>query len=244
VEVLRANDEARALIRAREAEEARLAKEAEQAQERELLALRLDVLKDRGRAMAVRAGLPVEWQAKVAADLETFVTAERFPMSLSEAEEQALLEARVQARVLAFESARERVEAETERRPVAEVDRNRLRVLVSAGLERARWAMIGWGTADRARAQHELERELREEVEPDSSLEEVYQVVDEFLEEWTSEENEELEGASDEFEEGDAEEDEGNDQEDEDGGEDEFVGVDEDDEDDEEEFDSDEEGDD
>jgi len=136
---------------------------------------RLDKLRAYGRYQAILA--PPEWQAKVARDLETSVTRDAYPVALSE----YLAESQVRARVEAvLKPWRDGVAAG---RKIAE-DKKARDWLLFVGKSYARSKMSGWDSRDMARAERQIDRELKEEVEADWSGDDVREFVDDILEEW------------------------------------------------------------
>src|SRR5207245_1919497 len=80
-EVLKAEEEAKSLADARAAQAARAARDAEQARKREEQERterdynrKLEGFRDYGRSLSLQAGLPADWRARVAAELEGYVT--------------------------------------------------------------------------------------------------------------------------------------------------------------------------
>lgn len=176
-EILRAQRVAEAWRRSA-AEEARQAahRDAAERLQREL-EQRLRELKTYGRTLA--AGLPTEWQARVVADLERFVTPHQFPASLTNQEARVFVEARVErARARYWDSVRRQGEEDRRQRQAAD--------LVSSGMTWARIQTIGWEGEDAGGARRAVKRELEAQVRWDWTDGEVRALVRDVLDDWSA----------------------------------------------------------
>lgn len=207
-EILKARRDARALIEARAAELSQAASEAAGVRRREEHARRLEAMKEHGRLLALSAGLPAEWRARVTAQLERQVTAEAFPPSLPEAEAREYVRAHVETIINQHREQQERAAAIERRQSELILERATVQRLVEAGKTRASLSTLWWDIEDRERARREVARALQEQVEPDWDDEDVNDLVDDVLAEWRDEvgdEGEEDEGEEDEGADGEEE---------------------------------------
>ena len=178
--LIRAEHEARA-TREREAEDRQRQQEQRaleaqagaraEAQERR----RLDALRSYGGSLATIA--PADYQAKVARDLLLAVNDEEYPSGISDYLAREQIRARVDEILNPWRDAQERVRAEADSRRKSEA-------LVSAGTWYASTETRDWDRREADRARREVERTLRQEVEPNWTSEDVDDLVDEVLDEW------------------------------------------------------------
>jgi hypothetical protein len=132
-------------------------------------------------------------RSAVIEELDSYVTARRFPTSTNTWEARQAVEAKVEAILEPFNEAAARRAAEKAeeeaRNATEERDEQRLRSLIERGRSRAFLATTRWESEDREEARADVEDALEEEVESDWSERDVDDLVDEMLEE--SEEEEE-----------------------------------------------------
>src|SRR6266581_6195838 len=134
-------------------------------------------------------GIPDSWHARVAAALESYVTLKTFPAWVSDVDAYRIVRGKVEevlqpyhdevARKKAEEALREE-EAATKRRQQEEEAREDRRVqeLIDDGMRHARSeTLFDWDPDDRARALRDVERMLKDEVEPDWTEQDVKDAV-------------------------------------------------------------------
>jgi hypothetical protein len=196
VKFLNARREAAAVRRAMDEEARELERRTEAERKQHETERRLEKLRADGRSLA--RNLPAEWQAKVAADLQSFVTAEQFPNSLTAQEEWTFLQARVLGvRDLYWEAERQKQESqrekETEERKREEKERRRAQVtrLITDGEAIARSRTIWWERDDREAARQAIRDELEAEVEWDWTTDQIRGLVADFLDRWDEDEEDE-----------------------------------------------------
>lgn len=175
LEVLRARREAELLLMARRQEEAAAAQALHAEQVRAQAQLRLENLKAHGRSLATET--PADWRAYVVRDLETFVTLDQFPATLTDWEAQGFIEARVQRLLQPWrdEIARQQ---EIERR------RGCVRHLLDVGTSHARTETLSWSTEDAKAAREEVQSVLARSVTWKGTEAGVRDLVDDILDEW------------------------------------------------------------
>jgi excisionase family DNA binding protein len=203
-EVIKAHEEARSLAGVRAAQIARAARKAEEARirqeqdrkreererRREQHDRKLEALKEYGRSLGILAGLPAEWRARVTAEVERYVTPDRFPMTLTDHEGHEYIRARVDA-VSARYRAKQTEELEKVRRQrEMEGERSKVRELIEWGKTRASWGTLLWDNRDAERAHRDVARELAEQVRPGWTRADVQNVVDEVLADWVEDDGE------------------------------------------------------
>ncbi len=148
--------------------------------------LRLQTIKGYGRA-AMPWNLPAEWQGRVIADLERFVTPIQFPADLSYAKAAEIVRARVAEVLRAYLEAKEK--AARQKKAKEEADRRRAQ-LIAHGTEYARREASDWGWSARNEARDEVKKVLEREVEHDWTEREVENAADQVLDEWDDDEDE------------------------------------------------------
>jgi hypothetical protein len=172
VRILKAQREADSLRRAMD-EEAQQAERRAKEDERDKKAVkRLTDLKLYGRSLA--ADLPAGWQAKVVADLETFVTKEQFPASLNFLDAHTYVRARVQ-------SVRDHYRDNENQRAEQERKRQQRDRLISGGDTHAMIRTLRWDREDAEAARRAVARELQAEVRSDWSVQDVKNLVEDVL---------------------------------------------------------------
>lgn len=153
-------------------------------------AYRLEDIKRQGRA-AIPWGTPAEWQGKVIAELERFVTPIQFPASLWANKATEIVRARVAEVLRPYREAQEKAarerkaaeeKAEQDARLKAESDRRRS-ALIRHGNSYAFRETLSWGSAG-YEARAEVERVLARDVVHDLTELEVESLVDDVLDEW------------------------------------------------------------
>lgn len=147
---------------------------------------RLQTVKGYGRA-AIPWNTPPEWQGRVIADLERYVTATQFPADLSYVKAAEIVRARVAEVLRPHHEAQEK--AALEKRNREEADRRRA-LLVAHGNNYAWRETLGWDWSATSDARHEVKKVLEREVEHDWTEREVENAVDEVLEEWDDDDEE------------------------------------------------------
>lgn len=149
--------------------------------------LRLQRVKGYGRA-AMPYGLPAEWQGRVIAELERYVTAIQFPADLSDTKAAEIVRARVTEVLRPYHDAVEKGAREKQGRD--EADRRRT-ALIAHGNEYARRETSDWDWSASHEARDEVKQVLEREVEHDWTEREVEDEVDEVLDEWDDDEDDE-----------------------------------------------------
>lgn len=151
---------------------------------------RLQTIKGYGR-LAIPWNTPPEWQGRVIADLERYVTATQFPADLSFVQAAEIVRAHV-AEVLRPHHEAEAIAAR-QKKNREEADRRRA-LLIAKGNNYAWRETIGWDWSSTSDARDEVKKVLEREVEHDWTEREVENAVDEVLEEWDDEDEESDEG--------------------------------------------------
>lgn len=130
-------------------------------------------------------------RSSVIEELDSYVTARRFPPSTDTWDARRAIEPRVEALLEPYKEAAARKaaeRAEDEARAAAEEqDEQRLQLLIEHGKSRAFLATTRWESEDRDEARAEVEEALEDEVESDWSEQDVEDLVDEILDEWEEE---------------------------------------------------------
>jgi len=168
----RAANDAERTATAREAERERLAA-FKATQEK-----RLNQLREYGKAYAVWA--PAEYQAKVVRDLLSSVNLEEYPADLSDYLARVQVNVRVEKVLKPWrdEEARSRAKIESQRK---------LDSLILVGRWHAQVETRNWDRRAADRANREIERTLRDEVDADWTDDDVRDLVDDVLDEWCEE---------------------------------------------------------
>jgi DNA-binding transcriptional MerR regulator len=161
------------------------ASEAQQAKvrEREDEEQRLQSLRQHGDMLAALARAPISLRAEVTRDLASYVTPARFPRSAS-AQAYQYVSARVDDLLSPWreEQTREAEDAAAERESTRE--RQQRKELIQWGLSHADRETQLWDERDRHGVAREVKEALRDEIDSDSSRDEVIALVDEILREW------------------------------------------------------------
>lgn len=150
--------------------------------------LRLQRIKGYGRG-AMPYGLPAEWQGRVIADLERYVTPIQFPADLSESKAAEIVRARVAEILRPYYDATEKT---TRQKQAKEEADRRMATLIAHGNEYARRETSDWDWSASTEARDEVKKVLEREVEHDWTEREVEDEVDEVLDEWGDDEDDEL----------------------------------------------------
>lgn len=138
-------------------------------------AKRLETLRQTGRILAAVA--PPEYQARVARDLIKSVNSESYPPSMPYYVAYAQVDARVNELLKPWREAQEREREKTE-------EQNQLDQLIRSGKSYAWSETRSWDPKPAERANREVERALRQEVEADWTRDDVTDLVDDVLAEW------------------------------------------------------------
>ena len=142
--------------------------------------LRLQTIKGHGRS-AMPWNLPAEWQGRVIADLERYVTPIQFPADLSYAKAAEIVRAKVTEVLRPYKEAEER--AERDKKAEEEADRCRT-ALIAHGNDYAWRETSDWDWSASNEARDEVKKVLEREVEHDWTEMEVENAVDQVLDEW------------------------------------------------------------
>jgi excisionase family DNA binding protein len=144
-------------------------------------------------------GVPDRWRPKVATALEGYVTLENFPSWVSDQQAYAFVRGKVEEVLQPYRDEVARGQQETQ-------DQRRLQALIDYGKRYASGkAPFDWESEDRDRALRDVERMLKDSVEPDWTEQRVKDAVDDQLDEREEEpdeeddENDENEEETDEF---------------------------------------------
>ena len=149
--------------------------------------LRLQRINGYGRA-AMPYGLPAEWQGRVIAELERYITPIQFPADLSDTKAAEIVRAHVEEVLRPYHDAVEK--AKREKHAKDEADRRRA-ALIAHGNEYARRETLDWDWSATSEARDEVKKVLDREVEHDWTEREVEDEVDEVLDEWDDDEDDE-----------------------------------------------------
>jgi excisionase family DNA binding protein len=158
---------------------------------------RLQAIKDQGRA-AVPWGVPAEWEGRVIAELERYVTAIQFPTYLSPTKAADIVRARVAEVLRPYHKAKEKAardqkaaeeKARQDKRAKETADRRRTALIVH-GTEYARRETLSWDWTPGNEARMETGRVLDREVQHDFTEMEVEALVDEVLDQWDDDDDE------------------------------------------------------
>ncbi len=149
--------------------------------------LRLQRIKGYGRA-AMPYGLPAEWQGRVIAELERYVTPIQFPADLSDTKAAEIVRARVAGVLRPYHEAEEKA---AQHKKAKEEDYRRRTALIAHGGEYARRETSDWDWAAGHQARDEVKKVLEREVEHDWTEREVEDEVDEVLDEWDDDDDDE-----------------------------------------------------
>jgi excisionase family DNA binding protein len=138
-------------------------------------AKRLEALRQTGRTLASLA--PTECQARVARDLVKSVNSDAYPPSMPYYVAYAQVDARVNEVLKPWRDAKERERAKLE-------EQERVTALIRSGKFHAWTETRSWDRKPAERANREVERALRDDVEADWTQDEVNDLVDDVLDEW------------------------------------------------------------
>jgi excisionase family DNA binding protein len=140
----------------------------------------LQTIKGYGRA-AMPWNLPAEWQGRVIAELEQYITPIQFPADLSYAKAAEIVRARVTEVLRPWREAEEK--AARQKKASEEADRRRA-ALIAHGTEYARRETSDWDWSPSNEARDEVKKVLERVVAHDWTEREVEGEVDEILDEW------------------------------------------------------------
>ena len=167
-----------------------LLKELEQATEERAERSRITNLRSYGQSF-IPYDATASSRSAVIEELDSYVTARRFPPSTDTWEARRAVEARVEAILEPFKEAAARRAAEKAeeeaRRAAEEQHERRVQSLIEHGKSRAFFATTRWESEDREEARADVEHALEDEVESDWSDQDVEELVDDLLEEWEEE---------------------------------------------------------
>ncbi|MBK6424146.1 MAG: excisionase family DNA-binding protein [Gemmatimonadetes bacterium] len=149
--------------------------------------LRLQRIKGYGRA-AMPYGLPVEWQGRVIAELERYVTPIQFPADLPDAKAAEIVRGRVAGVLRPYHDAKEKDARQEKAKEEAD---SRRAALIAHGGEYARRETSDWDWSAIHEARDEVKKVLDREVAHDWTEHEVEDEVDEILDGWDDEEDDE-----------------------------------------------------
>ena len=149
--------------------------------------LRLQTIKSYGRS-AVPWGVPSEWEGKVIAELERFVTPIQFPPDLSFSKAVDIVGARVEEVLRPHREAVEK--AKRDKKAKEEADRRRA-ALIAHGVEYANRETSDWDWSPMTEARGEVSKVLNRDVEDDWTEHEVENAVAHVLDDWDDDEDDE-----------------------------------------------------
>ncbi|MGH7592328.1 MAG: hypothetical protein ACRELE_00510, partial [Gemmatimonadales bacterium] len=144
---------------------------------------RLEGLRQYGDTLAVVAGAPTEYRAKVTRDLSSYVTSAQFPRS-AWAQAYQFIQARVDKVLHPWRDGQERIaQQEADEREEA-TGRQRRKELIQWGLSYANRETQVWDERDRSDLAREVKDALVDEIGPDSTRDDAIALVDDILREW------------------------------------------------------------
>jgi excisionase family DNA binding protein len=147
-------------------------------------------------------GIPDSWHARVAAALESSVTLKTFPAWVSDVDAYRIVRGKVEEVLQPYhddvaskkaEETRREEEAATKRRQQEEEaqDERHVQELIDDGMRYARSeTLFDWDSDDRARALRDVERIVKDEVEPDWTEQDVKDAVNDELDKWADDDAE------------------------------------------------------
>ncbi len=128
-------------------------------------------------------GVPDSEKGKVVQVLERYVTPANLPTWVSDPDARALVKAKVEETLKPYHAA-------VARRDQDARDEQHVQTLIQVGSNHARWETMNWDSGDRDAARREVERHLKEVVEPDWSDGDVKDEVNAVLDEWEEDDSE------------------------------------------------------
>ena len=149
--------------------------------------LRLQTIKNSGRS-TIPWGVPAEWEGRVVADLERFVTPIQFPADLAFSTAVDIVRARVEEVLRPHREAVEK--AKRDKKAKEEADRRRA-ALIAYGVEYANRETSDWDWSPMTEARGEVNKVLNRDVEDDWTEHEVENAVDHVLDDWDDDEDDE-----------------------------------------------------
>jgi len=149
--------------------------------------LRLQTIKGYGKA-AIPRNAPPEWEGRVIAELERFVTTTQFPADLSYLKASEIVQARVGEVLRPWREAEDK--AARQKKAKEEADRRRI-ALIAHGKNYAWRETTDWDWSASNEARDEVKKVLEREVDHDWTEREVEGAVDEVLDEWDDDDDEE-----------------------------------------------------
>lgn len=158
---------------------------------------RLQDIKRQGRN-AMPWGIPTEWEGRVIAELERFVTPIQFPAYLTPAKASDLVTSRVEEVLRPYHEAVQKAERDrkaAEQKALQEFKnreelKRRLSTLVACGIDYARRETSDWDYSAGYDARAEVVRILGRDVKHDMTQLEVESLVDDVLDQWDDDDDE------------------------------------------------------
>ncbi|HQR79255.1 MAG TPA: helix-turn-helix domain-containing protein [Actinomycetota bacterium] len=142
--------------------------------------LHLQNIKAMGRG-ATPWNTPAEWQGKVVADLERFVTLNQFPLDLPLFTAREIVVGRVEAVLRPWREAEDKAKRVKEAEKASERQRN---ALITRGNDYARRETSAWDVSAKLEAWEEVREVLGRDVKSNWTETEVEDCVDEVLDQW------------------------------------------------------------
>jgi excisionase family DNA binding protein len=139
-------------------------------------AKRLETLRQTGRILAAIA--PLDYQARVSRDLVKSVNGDAYPPTMPYYVAYSQVDARVKELLKPWRDAQERERTKIEKQ-------NQLDQLIRSGKSYAWSETRSWDPKPAERANREVERALREEIEAEWTSDDVIDLVDDVLSEWS-----------------------------------------------------------
>jgi len=136
-----------------------------------------------GGILAAPWGLPEEWRGKLQADLERYVTLERFPMGGSATSASTAIRHHVEAVLTPYHDAKKKEEEQKRaREAAARAAEERRCALISYGRQLLENELASWASDDpKDEARREVDLVLQAEVKPDADEQRVRELVTELL---------------------------------------------------------------
>jgi hypothetical protein len=158
---------------------------------------RLQNIKRQGRN-AVPWGIPTEWEGRVIAELERFVTPTQFPAYLTPAKASDLVTSRVEEVLRPYHESVQKAERDgqaaeqkaMQESSAREEQKRRLSALMVQGIDYARRETSDWDYSPGYDARAEVVRILGRDVKNDMTELEVESLVDDVLDQWDDDDGE------------------------------------------------------
>ena len=139
---------------------------------------------------AIPSGTPAEWYRQVIVDLDKYVTTSQFPVELPAFKALELVMDRVKTVLRPWREAEEKAKRAKEAKEESDRRRN---ALITKGTDYAHRETADWDFAPKLDAWSEVKKVLLRDVEPDMTDLEVADLVDEVLDRWDDDEDEDAE---------------------------------------------------